>query len=169
MTGVAVLPAKRRWRGSRPPKPPSPRRNARCQPGTQDARGRPAAGPRTRARSSRQECCVSDREAPASAACVARGHGEDGENADLKEEIRARPPVKSAMQLEINRSVGPSDPGQREDAGEFEKPVRREVRSQMISRLRDNGGVGKVVEKLERTDTAVDDRFAVRTRRAPEP
>src|SRR5229473_3086134 len=39
----------------------------------------------------------------------------------------------------------------------------------MISCLRDDGGVGKVVEKLERTDTAVDDRFAMRTRRAPEP
>ncbi len=48
-----------------------------------------------------QECRVSDREAPASAACVGRVRGEDGENADLKEEIRARPPVKSAMQLEI--------------------------------------------------------------------
>ncbi len=39
----------------------------------------------------------------------------------------------------------------------------------MISRLRDDRGVDKVVEKLEGTDTAVDDRFAMRTRRAPEP
>src|SRR5713226_4489165 len=115
-----------------------------------------------------QECRVSDREAPASPTCVARVHGEDGENADLKEEVRARPPVRSAMQLEIQRAIGPGDPGQREDDRELEKSVRREVRSQMISRLRDDGGVNKVVEKLERTDTAVDDRFAMRTRRAPE-
>jgi hypothetical protein len=39
----------------------------------------------------------------------------------------------------------------------------------MKSGLRDDRCVGKVVEKLERTDTAVDDSFAVRTRRAPEP
>src|SRR6266852_1220054 len=116
-----------------------------------------------------QECPVSDREAPASAACVGRVHGEDGENADLEEEIRARPPVKPAMQLEIQRTVCPRDPGQREDDREFEKSVRREVSRQLISRLRDDGGVGKVIEKLERTDTTIDDRFAVRTRRTPEP
>ena len=39
----------------------------------------------------------------------------------------------------------------------------------MISRLRDDRGVDKVVEKLERTDTTVDERFAMRTGRAPEP
>src|SRR6266851_1259313 len=116
-----------------------------------------------------QECRVCNREAPASAACVACVYGEDRDNADLKEEIRARPPVKSAMQLEIQRAVGPGDPGQREDDREFEESDRREVRSQMISRLGDDGGVDKVVEKLERTDTAVDDRLAMRARRAPEP
>src|SRR5260370_32996317 len=115
-----------------------------------------------------QECGISDRESPASAARVARIHGEDGENADLQEEIRPRPSVKPAMQFEIERTVGPGDPGQREDDHEFEKSVRREVRSQVISRLRDDGGVGKVVEKLERTDTAVYDRFAMRARRCPQ-
>ncbi len=39
----------------------------------------------------------------------------------------------------------------------------------MKSGLRDDRRVGKVVEKLERTDAAVGDRFAMRTRRAPEP
>src|SRR5713226_5013330 len=116
-----------------------------------------------------QECRVSDREAPASAACVGRVNGEDGHNADLKEEIHSRPPVKPAMQLEIQRAIGPGDPGQREDDHEFEESVRREVSRQMISRLRDDGGVDKVIEKLERTDTTVDDRLAMRTRRAPEP
>ncbi len=112
---------------------------------------------------------VSNREAPTSAAGVAREDGEDGENADLKEDIRARPPVRLAMELEIQRTVRPGDPGQREDHGEFEKPVRREVRHQLKSGLRDDRCVGKVVQKLERTDTAVDDGFAMRTRRAPEP
>ncbi len=43
------------------------------------------------------------------------------------------------------------------------------MRRQMICRLCDDGGVDKVVEKFERTDTAVDNRFPMRTRRAPEP
>ena len=43
------------------------------------------------------------------------------------------------------------------------------MRSQTICRLRDDGGVGKVVEKFERTDAAIDDRLAMRARRAPEP
>ena len=69
---------------------------------------------------------------------------EDGENADLEEEERARPPIKAAMELEIQRAVGPGDPGQREDDREFEKSARRQVCGQMIPRLRDDA----VVEKL---------------------
>jgi hypothetical protein len=43
------------------------------------------------------------------------------------------------------------------------------MRSQMIPRLCNDGGVDEVVEKFEGADTAVDDRFAMWPRRAPEP
>ncbi len=39
----------------------------------------------------------------------------------------------------------------------------------MVCCLSDDGGVHKVIEKLEGTDAAIDDRFAMRTRRKPEP
>jgi len=78
--------------------------------------------------------------------------------------VRVRP-FRAPVQLEIHRAVRQAIPGQREDNSEIGQPDQRYC-SARSSRLRYDRHIDQVVEELERTDAAVDDRVAVRTRRA---
>jgi hypothetical protein len=96
-------------------------------------------------------------------------HRQQGEDAHLDEDEAAGPPVLTAMELQVQRSVDPGDPDQGEDDDELDQPADRDVLGEVVGRLGDDGHIDQVVEELEEADLAVGDCVAVWSRRSPEP
>jgi hypothetical protein len=116
------------------------------------------------------ECGIAERKATSALTGGLRGEDrQDHEHAHLNEHHGSRPSVPSAVQLEVQGAVGPTDPDQDEDDGELDDTAERDVVGEVVGRLGYDGHVHEVVEQLQRADGALDDRFTVRSRRTPQP
>src|SRR4029077_14568434 len=115
-----------------------------------------------------QKCRVCHRESSAASTGGVGGEdGQDGEDAYLQEDVGARPTVAAGVELAAKRNARPSDPRKREDDRELEEPTRGNLLLEALSRLRDNDHVDEVIEALERANTTVRARFAMRARWSP--
>ena len=85
----------------------------------------------------------------------------------LDEDKESRSPLFPSMELVVEGSVQPGDPGETEENGELADTPPTDVTCQVVSSSPDNDHVDEVVEQLEETDRAVFYHLTVGTRRKP--
>ena len=117
-----------------------------------------------------EERCVREGERTAAAiGCIGREHRQQNENPHLDEDDVAGSSVLTAVEIEVDGSVHPSNPDQRKDDGELADATSRHVLGEMMRCLGDDSDIHQVIEEFQKADRPAGDDLAVGSRRAPQP
>jgi hypothetical protein len=95
-------------------------------------------------------------------------HPEQCQQPHLDEHERSCPPIATAVEIVVQRSVQPGDPDQTEHDRELDRATPRDIRCEMMRRPCNHHHVHEVVEQFEERHASVLDDVAVGAGRLPE-